>query len=161
MKPEVIFGLSVLLSFAAFGITTQLYIWPRLRTMRREDALIVSTVPHAFRFVGLAFLIPGVVSPSLAPAFANEAGYGDLVATILAIVAIGALTVRAGWALALVWFFNLWGAADLVNALYQGAVGVRVGPGSLRAAYFIPTAMVPPWLVMHGLSFRLLLRRQP
>ena len=161
MIPEAVFGLSVLLSFIAFGITTRLYIWRRLRTMRREDALTALTVPHAFRFVGLAFLIPGVVSPSLTPAFAAEAAYGDLVATILAIVAIGALAAHAGWALVPVWLFNLWGAADLGNALYQGAIGLQIGAGSLGAAYFIPTVLVPPWLVTHGLSFLLLLRREP
>jgi hypothetical protein len=100
------------------------------------------------------------VSPSLPPAFAAPAAYGDLVAAILAIVAIGALSAHATWALAIVWLFNLWGAADLVNAIYQGEIGVHVGPGSLGAAYFIPTVLVPPWLVTHGLSFWLLLRRQ-
>ena len=33
---------------------------------------------HSFRFVGLSFLIPGVVSPDLPVAFAAPAAYGDL-----------------------------------------------------------------------------------
>ncbi len=158
MSSEALFGLSVLMSFIAFGIVTKLYIWPRLRVMRREDALIPLVVPHAFRFVGLSFLIPGVVSPSLSSAFAIPAAYGDLVAAILAVVAILALTARASWAIPIVWVFNVWGAVDLLNAIYRGQVGVRIGPGSLGATFFIPTVVVPPLLVIHGLIFRLLLR---
>jgi hypothetical protein len=158
MTVEALFGLSILMSFIAFGIVTKLYIWPRLRVMRREDALIRLVVPHTFRFVGLSFLVPGVVSPSLSTAFALPAAYGDLVAAILAVVATLALSARASWAIPIVWVFNVWGAADLLNAFYEGLIGVRIGPGLLGAAFFIPTVIVPPLLVMHGLIFWLLLR---
>jgi len=158
MTPLAAFGLSVLMSFVAFGIVTRLYIWPRLQVIPREDALIALTVPHTFRFVGLSFLVPGVVSPSLPSAFAAPAAYGDLVAAILAIIAIGALSAHAVWAIAIVWLFNVWGAADLLNAIYQGQIGVRIGPESLGAAFFIPTVIVPALLVLHGLSFWVLLR---
>ena len=117
-------------------------------------------VPHTFRFVGLSFLVPGVVSPSLSSAFAVPAAYGDLIAAILAIIAVGALSVRTTWAIAIVWLFNVWGAADLFNAFYKGQIGVRIDPGSLGAAFFIPTILVPPLLVTHGLIFWLLLRRK-
>ena len=65
MNSETLFGLSILMSFIASGIVMKLYIWPRLRVMRRKDTLIPLVIPHTFRFVGLSFLIPGVVSPSL------------------------------------------------------------------------------------------------
>ena len=58
------------------------------------------------------------------------------------------------------WVFNLWGTADLLYAIYDGEIGVRIGPGSLGAAFYIPTVIVPPLLVTHGLIFWLLLRRQ-
>jgi len=102
MNSEALFGLGIVMSFIAFGIVTKLYIWPRLRVMRREDALIPLVVPHTFRFVGLSFLIPGVVSPSLAAAFAMPAAYGDLVAAILAVVATLALSARSSWAIPMV-----------------------------------------------------------
>jgi hypothetical protein len=158
MDSQALFGISVLMSFIAFGIVTKLYIWPRLSVMGREDALVALVVPHTFRFVGLSFLIPGVVSPSLSPAFAAPAAYGDLVAAILAIIVTWALSARASFAIPAVWVFNLWGTADLCNAFYQGQIGVRIGLGSLGAAYFIPTVVVPPLLVTHGLIFWLLLR---
>ena len=160
MNSGTLFGLSILMNFVASGIVTKLYIWPWLRVMTREEALLPLMVPHMFRFVGLSFLVPGVVSASLSPDFARPAAYGDLVAALLAVVAVLALSARASWALAIVWVFNLWGTIDLLYAIYQGEIGVRIGPGSLGAAFYIPTVLVPPLLVTHALIFRLLLRRR-
>jgi hypothetical protein len=38
---------------------------------------------HSFRFIGLAFLVPGVVSADLPSTFAHSAAYGDIIAAIL------------------------------------------------------------------------------
>jgi hypothetical protein len=65
MSIRAVFGLSILLSFVAFGLVTRLFIWSRLRVMARDDALLPLVVPHTFRFIGLSFLVPGVVSPAL------------------------------------------------------------------------------------------------
>jgi hypothetical protein len=69
-----------------------------------------------------------------------------------------ALSARASWAIPIVWAFNVWGTIDLLHAIYQGQIGVRIGPESLGAAFYIPTLVVPPLLVTHGLIFWLLLR---
>jgi hypothetical protein len=158
MSVLAIFGISVMMSFVAFGIVTNLYIVPHLRNSSRENALIALIVPHAFRYVGLSFLVPGVVSPSLEQAFAIPAAYGDFCASILALIAIVALNARSHWAIPLVWLFNIWGFADLYFAIYQGVIGVGITPGSLGAAFFLPAAIVPPLLITHGLIFWLLLR---
>jgi len=158
MTVEALFGLSVLMNFVAFGLVTGLYIWPRVRILRREDALTALLVPHTFRFVGLSFLVPGVVAASLPSAFAAPAAYGDLIAALLAMAAIFALAKRVSWAIPLVWLFNVWGAGDLLNAFYQAQIRVGIGPGELGAAFYIPTLVVPPLLVIHGLIFRLLVK---
>jgi hypothetical protein len=157
---QALFGLSVLMSCVAFGLVTKLYIWPRLRILERDDALLPLVVPHTFRFIGLSFLVPGVVSPSLPSAIAVPAAYGDLVAAILAVTASIALSSRASLATLLVWLFNVWGTADLLFAFYQGQFGVQLDPRMLGAAFFIPTAVVPPLLVTHGLIFWLLVRQK-
>ena len=59
MNIQALFGLSVFMSFVAFGLVTHLYIWPRLRFLERDNALISLVVPHTFRFIGLSFLVPG------------------------------------------------------------------------------------------------------
>ena len=155
---QALFGLSVLMSFVAFGLVTILYIWPRLRVLERDDALVVLVVPHTFRFIGLSFLVPGVVSPSLPAAYAAPAAYGDLVAALLAVAAAIALSRRASLATGLVWLFNVWGTADFLFAFYQGLFGAPIDASLLGAAFFIPTVVVPPLLILHGLIFWLLVR---
>lgn len=73
MNSKVLIGICIVVSFIAFGRMLQLYVWPRLRGMSREDALNALAVPHMFRFVGLSFLMPGVGSPMLSPEFAKPA----------------------------------------------------------------------------------------
>src|SRR5260370_2173207 len=158
MSIVALFGVSILMSFLGYGIVTKLYIWPRLRVMAREDSLLALVVPHTFRFIGLSFLVPGVVSPSLSSDFAAPAAYGDLVAAILAVIATLALQARASWAIAIVWVFNVWGAFDLLTAIYNGQIGVRISPGALGAAFYIPTVLVPPLLITHRFVFLILLR---
>jgi hypothetical protein len=158
MNTNAIFGLTILMNFLALAIVTKVYLWPRLQVMPRADALTALVIPHTFRFLGLSFLIPGVVSPALSPAFAVPAAYGDLVAAILAGIATLALAARASWAIPMVWVFNVWGTLDLLHAVYDGQIGVGISPASLGAAYFIPTVVVPLLLVLHALIFWLLLR---
>jgi len=112
---------------------------------------------HSVRFVGLVFLVPGVVSPDLPAAFARPAAYGDLITAVLALLALAGLQSRLG--IVLVWVCNLWGSADLLNAFYQGdRTGLGHAPGLMGAAYFIPTLLVPLLLTTHWLMFRLLLQ---
>jgi hypothetical protein len=157
MDTRIVFGVSVLMGFVAFGLVTKLYLWPQLRQMDRLDAITALLTFHAFRFIGLSFIVPGVVSPALPQAFAAPAAYGDLAAAILAIFGAVALARRAPWAIALVWVFNVWGTADLLLAFIQGG-RVQLDAGMLGATFFIPTAIVPALLITHGSIFRLLVR---
>lgn len=157
MSPQLIFFANIAFAFLAWGILTQRYVWPRLRVLPRAEALRPLLMLHSFRFIGLAFLVPGVVSPDLPSAFAHSAAYGDLATAVLALFSLAAL--RYGSGLAVVWVFNVWGAADLLNAFYQ-ANDAGLMAGQLGVTYFIPTLVVPLLLITHGLAFRILLRHQ-
>jgi hypothetical protein len=63
MTVQLLFGTSVAFSFIAWAVVAKFYIWAQLRTRSDIDALRPLLVLHAFRFVGLSFLVPGVVSP--------------------------------------------------------------------------------------------------
>jgi len=149
---------SIAFSFIAWGIITARYIWPELRHRERAEALRPLLILHSFRFIGLAMLVPGVVSPDLPLAFAHPAAYGDIIAAILALLSLSLLPGAAGVAVA--WLFSLWGSADLLNAFYQ-ANHAGLSAGQLGAAFFLPTLIVPLLLITHGLAFRILLRHQP
>jgi len=157
MLPQLCFFASIAFSFIAWGIVAARYIWPELRLRQRAEALRPLLILHSFRFIGLAFLIPGVVSPDLPLAFAHSAAYGDIIAATLALLSL--LLLPRGAGIVIAWVFNLWGSADILNAFYQAnAAGLL--PGQLGAAYFIPTFVVPLLLITHGLAFRILLQHQ-
>src|SRR5262245_49994582 len=118
MQPQLAFGISVLLSLLVWGLIGARDIWPALRTRPRAQALRPLLLLHAFRFMGLVFLVPGVVSPGLPDGFARPAAYGDLTTSLLALLALATLHSRSGTML--VWIFNVVGTVDLLNAFYQG-----------------------------------------
>jgi len=157
-QQRIWFFVSIAFSFIAWGIVTARYIWPELRLRARAAALRPLLVLHSFRFIGLAFLVSGVVSPDLPPAFAHSAAYGDIIAATLALLSLLLLPSAAGVAAA--WIFSVWGSADLLNAFYQ-ANHAGLMAGQLGATYFIPTLIVPLLMITHIVAFYLLLRPQP
>lgn len=157
MTPQLCFFVSIAFSFIAWWIVTARYIWPELRLRQRAEALRPLLILHSFRFIGLAFLVPGVVSADLPSTFAHAAAYGDIIAATLALLSL--LSLPSGAGVVIAWIFSLWGSADLLNAFYQ-ANHAGLLPGQLGAAYFIPTLVVPLLLITHGLAFRILLQDQ-
>ena len=155
MLSQLCFFVSIAFSFIAWGIVAARYIWPELRFRQPAEALRPLLILHSFRFIGLAFLVPGVVSLDLPSAFAHSAAYGDIIAATLALVSL--LLLPRGAGIVLAWGFNIWGVADLLNAFYQ-ANHAGLLPGQLGATYFIPTVLVPLLLITHGLAFRILLQ---
>jgi len=157
MSPQLVFFVSIAFSLIAWGIVTARYIWPELRVRPRAEALRPLLILHSFRFIGLAFLVPGVVSSDLPSSFADSAAYGDIIAAILALLSLLLLSRGAGFVFT--WIFTLWGSADLLNAFYQ-ANHAGLLAGQLGATYFIPTVVVPLLLITHLLVFRILLQKQ-
>ena len=157
MLTQLCFFASIAFGFIAWGIVAKRYIWPNLRHRPQAEALRPLLILHSFRFIGLAFLVPGVVSADLPSAFAHSAAYGDIVSATLALLSLASLPRGAGVVIA--WIFNLWGSADLLNAFYQ-ANDAGLMAGQLGAAYFLPTLVVPLLLITHGLAFRILLQHQ-
>jgi hypothetical protein len=96
MQAQFAFFASIAFSLIAWGMVAARYIWPELRIRQWAEALRPLLVLHSFRFIGLAFLVPGVVSPDLPSAFAHSAAYGDIIAAILALLALILLPSASG-----------------------------------------------------------------
>src|ERR1700745_3448440 len=157
MPFPVLFGISAAFGLAAWGAVAWHYIWPELRDRPSPENLKPILLLHGFRFLGLAFVVPGVVSPELPAAFAQPVAYGDLISAILALLALATLGTRTGTVLT--WVFNAFGTADLLFAFYLGSrISLPETQGWLGAGYFILNAFVPLLLITHGLAFRILLR---
>ena len=153
MSPLAIFGLQFVLSVVVMGLLAKWVLAPWLARQTQREALFWLTIPHAFRYIGMVFLVPGVVAEPLPDGFATPAAYGDLATGLLALVALVLLRTNARGALAVVWLFNIVGTVDLLNALSHQEVVPYFG-----AAWFIPTFLVPLLLVTHFMMFARLLK---
>jgi len=153
---NVPFVLSVAGAFLTSSAIAYIYVWPALHAMPRAGALRLLAAFHAFRFFGMNFLVAGFVSPELSSDFASKVGWGDLIAAVLALFSMAALSWRWSIAIPVVWIFNIWGTLDLLNAYYMGVTQLK-NPGLMGAAIYVPALYVPLLLVSHVLIFSLLL----
>jgi hypothetical protein len=156
MSEQTIFVLQFVLSLLVVGLLAKWLLAPWLVRQTQREALFWLTIPHAFRHIGMVFLVPGVVAQPLPENFANPAAYGDLVTGVLALLAL--VMLRSGWkgALGSVWLFNIIGTVDLLNALRHVEVVTDFG-----SAWYIPTFFVPILLVTHFMIFTRLLQPEP
>lgn len=141
---EQIFLMQFVLSLLVVGLLTKWYLAPALAERTLQLTLMVLIAPHAFRHIGMAFLVPTLNQPGMLTDFSTAAAYGDLLSGLLAIAALIALKHRWVIAIPIVWIFSLVGIVDLANALRQEAAIMYMG-----ATWFIPTFIVPVLLVTH------------
>lgn len=151
-----------LLGLAAFT-AIYLSLRPSLNAKDRDVHLKALIPIHFFRYFGLTALLPGVFD--LAPAGFSE-GYltqimiGDVVAAILALVSFVLLQMRATYALAAVWIFNVFGTLDYLNAAARVTPSIHdaniLGP----FGWIVMTVFLPAWLVSHVAIFVVLLQRR-
>ena len=160
MAMEFILPTSMLIATIAWSLVFVWYVHPALARQSLERALRPLLLLHSFRYIGLMFLIPGVTAEALDPRFSVPAAYGDLVAALLALAALWFLSVHRSLGLLSTWAFNIWGMADLINAVARGILFTP--DGALGAAFWIPAVIVPMLLVSHVYIFvRLLAERGP
>ena len=58
-----IFGVQFVLSVIGYGLIAKWYVAPRLAAMPLHDALVPLLFLHAFRHLGLVFLVPRSLPP--------------------------------------------------------------------------------------------------
>ena len=146
---------NLLFSTLVFWIAARIYVLPRLKELRPQVVLLPILLLHGLRHLGLMFLAQGATYPGMPVEFARPAAYGDLVAAVLAVVAIPAVVTGSGAARMLVLAFNVEGAVDLITAIVLANIN-RVEP-YMGPAYWIPAFWVPALLVTHYVTFLVLL----
>ncbi len=152
MPVSLILPVSMVIGIVAWSLLFTWYVHPALREKSFGEAMRPLLLLHAFRYIGLMFLIPGVTAEPLDARFAAPAAYGDLAAAILALAALQILPVSRKAGIATVWVFNIWGLADLLNAVARGLLFTP--DGALGAAFWIPAVIVPLLIVTHVYIFK-------
>ena len=158
MSPETIFNLHLVLGYVAWLLCFGVYIWPRLKAMDHFEAQRAIATLHSFRFFGLVFILPGVVSPNLPASFAMFAAYWDFAVGVLAMLALLTVRIRPLFWLFVV-AFNLVGFVDVILDYYHAVqIDLPAKAGELGAAYAIPIIYVPLLMIAHIAAFYLLVR---
>ncbi len=160
MNGTAIFGLQVVTNLLIATLVARWYLLPRLRAIPLEAALIPLLLFHMLRTMGVVFVLPQVIGDTLPPGFAVPGALGDLLAVILAGLALIALRQQWRIALGLVWLFNIVGTLDFVNAFAQGIRHDIAEQYQLGATWFIPTFFVPAFFVTHMVMFSLLVQQR-
>ena len=76
MNTLTIFGVQLVISLLVYALIAKWYAAPWLAKKPIHLALIALIFPHAFRHLGLVFLVPGLVAEPLPNSFAFAAAYG-------------------------------------------------------------------------------------
>jgi hypothetical protein len=139
------------MSLAAYLALGWWFIRPWLQQKPVRTALSILLIPQLFRHVGISLLVPEIVDPTFPRAMALQTAIGDMIAALLAWVAL--ISLRVGWrhAVTAVWVFNLVGLTDMLLNLSNG-VRLQVAD-HLGAAWFGIAFVVPLMLAVHILIF--------
>lgn len=146
-----ILTVNLVFSTVVFWIAARIYLLPKLPALKPESVLLPILLLHAFRHLGLMFLATGATYSGIPWQFAYPAAFGDLLAAVLAVIAIPAVATGARASRWLVWIFNIEGSLDLFAAIALATIfdaAAYMGP-----AYWIPAFWVPALLVTHYITF--------
>jgi hypothetical protein len=152
-----ILTVNLLFSTLVFWIAAKIYLIPKLHQLDASAIVLPILLLHAMRHLGLMFLAPGAVYYGMPPEFATAAAYGDLLAAVLALIAIAAVMAKSRVARPLVALFNIEGTLDLIAAITLARIygaAPFMGP-----AYWLPAFWVPALIVTHYVVFLLLGKR--
>jgi hypothetical protein len=150
--------LNLIANTAIFYLVARLYLLPQLSRFRPQQILIPILLLHSTRHLGMMFLTRGATYPGLPLQFAYPAAFGDLLTAILALIAIPFVLRGSVFAKSLVWFFNVFGTIDLLDAITLATI--YNAPVAMGPAYWIPAFWVPLLLVTHCVTFVVLVRRR-
>lgn len=148
MDSTLIFFTQMITSFFVIGILVKWFAVPWLSEKSLNIVLMILIAPHAFRHIGLTFLVPTVTTPEIPLQFAMLTAWGDYLSAVLAMLALFALKYQWRLAIPIVWIFNIVGTADLLKALSTAEVIPTLG-----GVWLIPTMLVPLLLVTHFMIF--------
>ena len=157
-RPFPVVGLFVVVPLLAAALATA---WPAARKAMLSIPMPVMVALNIVRVFAVLFLMLAAAGRLSGP-FPHSAAWGDIITGVVAIPVLWLLkdgvarhsTAIAAW--------NLFGAADLILAIAFGITSsegsplqIFPGPGSEAMQYapwsFVPTVLVPIWLILHAI----------
>jgi len=153
------FFISYAVAFLVFALIAKWYLWPAIKDRALKAALTPLLLYACLRVNGLMFLMPGLVSPELPSAFAVPTAYGDLIAVLLALLALALVRLENPLSVPVLWLFNFVGLLDLIYSNFA-SLKDQIDPALWGTAYYLVVLNVPAMIVVHVLMIAYLLRHR-
>src|SRR6516164_9245518 len=128
--------LNLIANTVIFFVAARLYLLPLVSRLRPQQIVVPILLLHSTRHLGMMFLTRGATYPGMPPEFAYPAAFGDLITSIMALVAIPFVLRGSVFARPLVWVFNVFGIVDLLVAIMTATI--YNAPVAMGPAYWIP-----------------------
>ena len=161
MNPMAVSGVQFTLSLIVFSLAAIWWVAPALNKLPLQSALVPLFFVHALRYLPSTAFAPGQVGADVPADAMATIAYGDLLAAVLAIVAIVFLHYRWRGALGVAWGVNILASLDWLNASFLAASNKLV-THALGGNWYIIHYYVPALLITHIMIFaRLMKGEQP
>src|SRR5499433_4376457 len=156
--PVPVVGLFVLVPLLAAAVATT---WPAVRQAMLSVPMPAMVALNIVRVFAVLFLMLAAEGRLTGP-FPHSAAWGDIITGVVAMPVLWLLKDGAAQHTTAIAAWNLFGIADLVLAIGFGITSsegsplqIFPGPGSEAMQYppwsFVPTVLVPLWLVLHAI----------
>src|SRR5215468_510580 len=156
--PVPVVGLFVLVPLLAAAVATT---WPAVRQAMLSVPMPVMVALNIVRVFAVLFLMLAAEGRLTGP-FPYSAAWGDIITGVVAVPVLWLLKDGVARHTAGIMAWNLFGAADLVLAITFGITSAEgsplqlfSGPGSEAMQHvpwsFVPTVLVPIWLILHAI----------
>jgi hypothetical protein len=156
-RPVPVVGLFVVIPLL---VTALAAAWPAARNAMLSISMTAMVALNIVRVFAVLFLMLAAEGRLSGP-FPYSAAWGDIITGVVAVPVLALLKDAARHTTAIA-AWNLFGIADLVLAIGFGITSsegsplqIFPGPGSDAMQYvpwsFVPTVLVPLWLILHGI----------
>src|SRR5262245_8280957 len=157
-RPVPVVGLFVLVPLLAVAFATA---WPTARAAMLSIPMPVMVALNIVRVFAVLFLMLAAEGRLTGP-FPYSAAWGDIITGVVAVPVLWLLKDLGARYTTAIAAWNLFGAADLVLAIAFGVTSAEgsplqlfPGPGSEAMQHapwsFVPTVLVPIWLILHAI----------
>jgi hypothetical protein len=157
-RPVPVVGLFVAAPLLAAALATA---WPQARKAMLSIPMPVMVALNVVRVFAVLFLLLAAEGRLSGP-FPYSAAWGDIITGVVAVPVLLLLKDGRARYLPAIAAWNIFGTADLVLAIGFGVTSAEgsplqlfSGPGSQAMQHapwsFVPTVLVPIWLILHGI----------
>jgi hypothetical protein len=157
MSNILILNLQFVMALGAYVVIYRIYLQTWFKAQPFGKAVLPPLLLHAFRYMGLALIVPGQIDPVIPMSALQVMAWGDFASGVTALLAAISVYHRWSSATALVALFSLVGIGDLFTVGYT-AINAGVFFADIGTMWFVLVVYAPVMLLAQiYIAYRLVL----